>query len=46
MSEGSKVNYYQVLEVNENSTNDEIRKAYRKLAIKWHPVSNYILILS
>jgi curved DNA-binding protein CbpA len=42
MSEGPKVNYYEILEINENASNDEIRKAYRKLALKWHPVRNYI----
>lgn len=30
-------NYYKVLEVESNATKDEITKAYRKLALKWHP---------
>ena len=29
--------YYQILDVNENSSQDEIKKAYRKLAVEHHP---------
>lgn len=30
-------NYYEVLEVAKNAQPDQIKKAYRKLSLKWHP---------
>ena len=32
--------YYQILNVKPEATQEEIRKSYKKLAIKWHPDKN------
>ncbi|XP_024007413.1 dnaJ homolog subfamily B member 1 isoform X3 [Eutrema salsugineum] len=34
------LDYYNVLKVDKNATEDDLKKSYRKLAMKWHPDKN------
>jgi DnaJ family protein A protein 2 len=36
----AETEYYDTLEISPDATEDQIRKAYRKLAAKWHPDKN------
>ena len=43
------VDYYDELGISRNADENEIKKAYRKLAMKWHPVralSRYVCFVT
>lgn len=34
------VDYYEILNVDRSATDDDLRRAYRRLAMRWHPDKN------
>lgn len=37
MFQANSDSHYKILEIEKNATNDEVKKAYRKMAVKYHP---------
>jgi len=40
-SGGGGKDFYNILGLQRNANENEIKKAYRKLAMKWHPVRDH-----
>ncbi|MFZ4411045.1 MAG: DnaJ domain-containing protein, partial [Paracraurococcus sp.] len=36
----TQLDYYEVLGIARDASGDEVKRAYRRLAIKWHPDQN------
>ena len=37
LKKSKRKDYYKILEVDQNADDDQIKKAYKKAALKWHP---------
>ena len=37
LKKSKRKDYYKILDIPQSANDDEIKKAYRKMALKWHP---------
>ena len=40
MAMATETDYYEVLKVGKGATDEDLKKSYRKLAMRWHPERN------